>query len=310
MKRILTATLVLAALAAPQMGRTGVPNVQSAAASGPYAEPLRKIFEYQALFAPLDPALRQVYPVAIVKDKIFHVFEPVPEQKLYRLALTAPDTMDIPVGIRAAMPLAFWEGRMACVVTPEVFDQSDGYVFIFHEFVHCAQWYGGEMKLKDGLSIFHQAMEKKDYMWELQYPFPYADPNFVRLYRGLQEAWQRDDAAAAAALRAELHRSLSPQDWEYLTWQEWKEGLARNLENRMRGVVGLPENTGGAKPPYNRITFYVGGDLLIRFLRRTGDQATGELEGLYRMISKKPDRRGRQLPIVMTTLPRACPSPK
>jgi len=226
--------------------------------------------------------------VAIVENKTFYVFEPVPGQKVYRLALTAPDTFNVPVGVRAAMPLGFWEGRMACVVTPEVFSQPDGYVLIFHEFVHCAQWYGGEQEFKKGLSIYRQAVEKKDFLWELQYPFPYADPGFARSYRALLEAWERDDTAAAAALREDLYKSLSPQDWEYLTWQEWKEGLARSLENQMRRVTGLPENTNGTAQPYDRVAFYVGGDKLIRFLGRTGEKAAWDLESLYRKISEKP----------------------
>lgn len=36
------------------------------------------------------------------------------------------------------MPLAFWDNRIACVVTGEVFGEPDGYVFIYHEFIHCA----------------------------------------------------------------------------------------------------------------------------------------------------------------------------
>jgi hypothetical protein len=287
MKKTIVSTLLVAALAAAGTGQAGAQDVKNTVAEK-YAAPLRKIFDYQALFAPLDPALAHVYPVAIVENKTFYVFDPVPGQKVYRLALTAPDTFNIPVGVRAAMPLGFWEGRMACVVTPEVFGQPDGYVLIFHEFVHCAQWYGGEQEFKKDLSIYRQAMDNKDYMWELQYPFPYTDPDFVRSYRALIDAWEQDDTAAAAALREDLYKSLSPQDWEYLTWQEWKEGMARNLENRMRRIVGLPENTGGTAPPYDRVTFYVGGDKLIRFLGRTGEKAAWDFEALYRKISEKP----------------------
>jgi hypothetical protein len=287
MKKTIVSTILVAALASAGTGNAKAQDVKNPSAEK-YAAALQKIFDYQKMFAPLDPALAKVYPVAIVENKTFYVFQPFPDEKVYRLALTAPDTFNVPVGVRAAMPLSFWEGRMACVVTPEVFSQPDGYVFIFHEFIHCAQWYGGEQELKQGLSIFQEAMQKKDYMWELQYPFPYTDPDFVRSYRALLDAWERDDTAAAAALRAELYKALSPQEWEYLTWQEWKEGLARNLENRMRYVAGLPENAGGTSAPYDRVTFYVGGDKLIRFLGRTGEKAAWDFEALYRKISEKP----------------------
>jgi hypothetical protein len=250
-----------------------------------YAASLNKIFELQVRFAPLHPALGKVYPVAIVENKTFYIFEPVPEEKAYRLVLTAPDTFDMPKGIRAAMPLSFWDNRIASVVTGEIFGEPTGYVFIFHEFVHCAQWGTCEQKLKQGLSIFQEAMKSKNYMWELQYPFPYASPAFTETYSALIKAWEGNDAGAAGSLRAALKKSLSPAEWEYLTWQEWKEGLARHLENRMRAVVGLAENRGGEKPPFDRVTFYRGGDMLIRFLEKRRPGTVKDMEGLYRIIN-------------------------
>ena len=249
-----------------------------------YSVSLKKIFDLEVRFAPLHPALGKVYPVAIVENKTFYIFAPVPEKKEYRLALTAPDTFNIPTGIRAAMPLSFWDNRMACVVTGEVFGQPDGYVFIFHEFVHCAQWACCEQKLKEALPIFREAMKTKNYMWELQYPFPYSSAAFTKTYPELFKAWDGNDAEAAASLRATLKKALSPAEWEYLTWQEWKEGLARNLENRMREVAGLPENKGGENPPFNRVTFYRGGDKLIRFLERRQPGIVNDLEKLYQVV--------------------------
>jgi len=250
-----------------------------------YSAPLAKIFDLQARLKSIHPALDKVYPVAIVENKAFHVFEPDPERKAYRLVQTSPDTYDIPTGIRAAMPLGFWDNRVACVVTGEVFGQPDGYVFIFHEFVHCAQWEGPELGLKGRLPLYQEAMKNKDYMWELQYPFPYAQAAFVKVYGDLLAAWSRDDVPAAESLRAELKKSLSQPEWEYLTWQEWKEGLARFIENRMRAALGLAENKGGEALPYARVTFYRGGDLLIRFIERRTPGAASDMAELHRAIS-------------------------
>jgi hypothetical protein len=249
-----------------------------------YSTSLKKIFDLEAQFAPLHPVLAKVYPVAIVENKTFYIFDPVPAEREYRLAQASPDTFSMPVGIRAAMPLAFWDNRMACVVTGEVFGQPDGYVFIFHEFVHCAQWACCEQRLKDGLSVYREAMKNKAFMWELQYPFPYSSPAFTKTYSELFKAWGGNDAAAAGSQRAILKKALSPAQWEYLTWQEWKEGLARYLENRMRDAIGLPENKGGENPPFNRVTFYRGGDKLIRFLERRRPGIVNDLEKLYRAI--------------------------
>ena len=253
-----------------------------------YAAPLAKIFDLHARLKPIHPALAKVYPVAIVEDKKFYIFEPAPEQKSYRLVQTSPDSFNMPTGIKAAMPLSFWDNRFACVVTGEIFGQPDGYVFIFHEFVHCAQWDCCEMKFKQGLSLFQSAMKNKDYMWELQYPFPYMASAFVKIYGELLTAWDKDDPATVPGLLAELRKSLSAEQWEYLTWQEWKEGMARYIENRMRAALGLPENKGGEALPYTRVTFYRGGDKYIRFLERRSPGAANDMEKLYRTISAEP----------------------
>jgi len=250
-----------------------------------YGERLRHVFSFQAKIEPIHPIFKKVYPVAIVENKTFYVFEPVPERKVYRLVSTAPDTFNIPQGVRAAMPLGFWNNRSACVVTGEIFDESDGYIFIFHEFVHCAQWESCERKLKGDLTVFQEAMKKKDYMWELQFPFPYEEKKFTERYAAFIKACDQNDLAMVQSLRAELKETLPAQAWEYMTWQEWKEGLARHLENRIRKAVGLPENTNGKNQPFNRVTFYHGGDRFIGFLERQQPGIIDDLEKLYRLIS-------------------------
>jgi hypothetical protein len=251
-----------------------------------YEESLRRVFAFQDEVAPVHAIFKQAYPIAIVEDKTFFVFEPVPEKRVYRLVSSAPDTSGMPRGIRAAMPLGFWDNRPACVVTGEVFGEPDGYVFIFHEFVHCAQWECCEQKIKSGLAVYQEAMEKKDYAWELQFPFPYEDKAFGERYAAFLAACDQHDLRGVESIRADLKKSLSTPAWEYLTWQEWKEGLARYLENRIRQAVGQPENAGGKNPPFNRVTFYYGGDTYIRFLERQRPGVVGELENLYRLISR------------------------
>jgi hypothetical protein len=279
LKAVFVMGLVLRVLG-PVIGQPGPTEIEKK-----YGERLRDIFQFQARIAKIHPSFQKVYPIAIVENKTFYVFEPVPNKKEYRLAFTAPDTFNIPKGIRAAMPLGFWNNRMACVVTGEIFEEPDGFAFIFHEFVHCAEWECCEPKLKEKLAIFREAMKKKDYMWELQFPFPYADKTFAERYAALIEAWDKNDQVKARSLRAELKKGLAAEAWEYMTWQEWKEGLARYLENRIRKAVGLPENTGGKSRPFNRVAFYHGGNTFIGFLERQTPRIADNLEELYRLIS-------------------------
>jgi hypothetical protein len=159
---------------------------------------------------------------------------PDPGRRTYDLDKEAAEEFQIPVGVRAAMPLPFWENRMACVITPEIFAETGGYAVIFHEFVHCYQWETCELRLKTSLRIYKTAMERKDFMWELQYPFPYRDEEIAADYGAMLEALVTEDEKRAASLREAIRDRLSPEEWEYMTWQEWKEGTARYLENEIK----------------------------------------------------------------------------
>lgn len=272
---LLLALLAGLALPAPA-ARTG---------AGRSADPLGQVFAVQRQIRDLHPAFHKVYPIAVVRDKRISVYVPVPEHWSYRLAASAPDAYNIPEGVRAAMPLDFWGGRIACVVTPEVFDTPAGYVTIFHEFVHCYQWETCEMRLKEKLEVFRQAQERRDFMWELQHPFPYEDPAFRSDYEAMLKSLAEGDLDHARADRKATRERLSREDWEYMTWQEWKEGLARYLENAANARLGLPENRGGRRPPFTRVSFYAGGEALIRALVKEKPGASRDIEALYHRIA-------------------------
>ncbi|MBA3247961.1 MAG: hypothetical protein H0T63_07750 [Pyrinomonadaceae bacterium] len=81
-------------------------------------------------------------------------------------------------------------------------------------------------------------------MWMLNYAFPYDAPEvkqqFVVLTRLLVEALQAKNQSVFSAklaayleARQRLQKSLSPHDYKYLSFQLWKEGLARYTEIRM-----------------------------------------------------------------------------
>jgi hypothetical protein len=189
--------------------------------------------------------------------------------------------MLIPVGVRAAFELECYDNRTACVVTGEVFDTPDGYVTIFHEFVHCYQALTCEMKLKQGLEVARQAMAAGNFMWEIEHPFPYNDPEFAETYRALLQAVDSDTGEEVLRAHRRLEQYLQPFDFEYLIWQEWKEGFARLIENRLQRFFTLPENHFGRQPPYHRITFYEGGAGLIAALSQETPGLVLDLEKLF-----------------------------
>jgi len=253
--------------------------------SGRYDAALRKLFSVRQQARGVHPLFDRLFPIAIVENGRFHVFEPDEATSRYRLVRVAPAPFPVPVGLRASMPLDFYGNRATCCVTGEVFDEPDGYVMVLHEFVHCHQWETSERELKETLGIHQEAMKRNDFMWELQHPFPYTDEAFVSAYGELLDALGRNDARRADQLRARLKSGLARIDWEYMTWQEWKEGLARYLENLLRQQFGCQGNLGGLARPFSRVTFYAGGERLIRSYARADPKIVERLPELLARLA-------------------------
>ena len=273
-------TVVLLALA---LALAGGPR-PAAGSSEPEIGPLNRLFGLRDTVRDIHPVFAKLYPVAVAKDKTLRIFIPDEAARTYLLSKVVPEPFPIPKGTRAALPLEALDGASACVITPEIFDEADGFVFILHEFVHCAQGATVERKLKDELGIYREAMAKKDYSWELQHPFPYTDVRFVAAYAAMFDALAAGDGALVRKHRAELARLLSADDFDYMTWQEWKEGLARHLENAIRVRLKLPVNDAGQARPFTRVTFYAGGDRLIGWLSKADSAIPADMEKTFRAI--------------------------
>lgn len=245
---------------------------------------LAKVSSYREKVADLHPAFAKTYPVALIEDGQLTVFEPGADGQSWAQAAQAPVKPPMPVGIRAAMPLGFWGNRMACVVTPEIFAVPEGYAVILHEFVHCYEWETVEGKLKQGLTINQEAMARRDFMWELEYPFPYGNAEVKRVYGLWLAALEKGLTKKAGHWRSVLRKGLNSRDWEYMTWQEWKEGLARYLENLVRGRFDMGINLPDPGAPFDRIAFYRGGELFISRLQEKEPGLDKNIESLYRRI--------------------------
>lgn len=245
-----------------------------------YAERLQEIWRIRSKIMDIHPLLKQMFPVAVVEGNQFLVYDLDLSSKRYVLAHQAPTPMPVSPGVRAAFPLECYGGRVACIVTGEVFDSLAGYVTIWHEFVHCYQWETCESRLREELEIARQAVARNDPMWELNYPFPYGDQGFTERYTAfLQAATGKPDDILAC--RTRLQESLVPGDLEYMIWQEWKEGLARYIENRIRSRLGLEEHHGGREVPFDRVSFYEGGARLIAFLGQSEPGLLLDIEALF-----------------------------
>ncbi len=250
-----------------------------------YLPGLNRIFKLHEIIKEMHPTLEHVYPVAIAEEGQFYIFEPT-ANNTYRFVKQTAITLPVPKGIKAAYPLQENDNKMTCVVTGEVFDSMDGYAIIFHEFVHCAEFATIEMKLKENLKIYKLAMEQKDWMWELNYPFPYLKKEFTESFFSLLSAMNEKDLDAVKEVRKTLRQYLSKEEYSYMTWVEWKEGFARWVENKVRNKFRINENHAGRTEPFNRTTFYEAGSQLIELIFKSNPEIMPDLEKLYAFIQQ------------------------
>jgi len=246
-----------------------------------YETALQKVLELQRKISSIHPLFENTYPIAIVEGDTFLVFDVEDKGASYHLVRQAPTPMPIPVGVRAAFNLECYDNQIACVVTGDAFDTLEGYATIFHEFVHCHQASTCELKLKQSLEVARRAMAAGNYMWEIEHPFPYSNPDFVETYAALLQAVQANSGEEVLRAHRKLEKFLQPLDFEYLTWQEWKEGFARLIENCLQWRFNLLENHYGREQPYHRITFYEGGAGLIAALKEDKPELYHDLENLF-----------------------------
>ena len=253
-----------------------------------YDSGLQKIFGVQDKIKNIHPFLEKVFPIAIVKDNHFFVFDTDSSGKRYIFVKEAPTPMPIPKGVRAAFPLECYEDKVACVISGEIFESLEGHITLFHEFMHCHQWEICETKLKKELGVAQKAMAKKDYMWELNYSFPYDNSKFTDTYSLFLKALEENDPDGVFKYRNQLKQILSKNDFEYMVWQEWKEGFARFIENQIRHRLNLKENHYGIEKPFHRISFYEGGARFVEFLSKRKPELLVDIEKLfYKMLNGK-----------------------
>ncbi len=242
---------------------------------------LHKLTRVQEEVRDMHPFLQTAHPVAVVEGDDLYIFAFDSVRHGYTFAKKVPAPFPMPRGIRASFPLDSYGGRPTCVVSREVFDSMQGYATVLHEFIHCTQFLTCENELKQGLRIAKEAALSHKYSWEINHPFPYEDPAFVRSYARYLEALATGDTGSSLPLRRALRRQLSDTDREYMVWVEWKEGFARYIENEVRSRYGLEANRGGMEQPYNRVAFYYGGETFIRRVFNGGRSHPIDVRALF-----------------------------
>jgi hypothetical protein len=235
---------------------------------------LDHVLELQTRVSHLHPIFEQRFPVVVLEDQLLEWFDPTDSGFTWRKSSKAPEWLCNP--IQAAFPL---EGTMACIMDSESLRGLDGAITVMHEFVHCYQFETCETKLKSQLEIAQYAMQSEQYAWEIEHLFPYTNREFEQLYT--EQLRQSLEPKRASDIRAALRRILEPMDFEYMQWQEWKEGSARYFENIIRRELDLPLASSRSTPPFDRVSFYAGGEALISLLIEKQPDFRLDLERLF-----------------------------
>ena len=242
---------------------------------------INKLIAIQKEIVHIHPFLKTFHPIAIVEEDHLFIFDYDSLDGKYQFQKKVPVPFPMPAGIMAAFPLSGYDNKPTCVVGRNIFDSFEGYVFIFHEFIHCSQALTCEYALKEKLNIARIAMQNQNYSWELNHPFPYEDSVFVKNYSGFLAALENNDQQKTKEFRSKLKNSLKEIDFEYLVWQEWKEGFARLIENKIRSKFSLKINNGGKEKPYNRVAFYYGGSNYINYITQKQNELFVNIEALF-----------------------------
>jgi hypothetical protein len=227
------------------------------------------------------PCLNEFQPVAVPYKDSLLIFDYNPEESKYNFIKETSQPFPLPEGIQASFPLSVYDNKPTCIVNLNTFSSTAGYTTIMHEFIHCCQFNSVEPELKNTLEIYKSAMQNKDYSWEIAHPFPYDDSVFNTFYDSYKQALEENNIVKAKQFRARLKEHLGKIDFEYMLWEEWKEGLARYVENKIHDRLLIPRNNYGKDKPYNRVSFYYSGELLITRLAEADPDLPDNMKLLF-----------------------------
>ena len=209
------------------------------------------------------------------------IFDYNPADSEYEFIKEAAQPFPLPEGIQASFPLSVYDNKPTCIISLNTFSKPAGYITIMHEFINCCQYSSVEPELKQTLDIYNTVMKNKAYSWEIMYPFPYNDSLFVSYYDNFNNALGNNDIETAEIFRHKLKAYLSKTDFEYMLWGEWKEGMARYVENKISERLKLDRNDYGKNKPYNRTSFYYSGELLIERLKDSDQSLPDDMKLLF-----------------------------
>jgi hypothetical protein len=246
---------------------------------------VNKIFSIHEKIKDIDLSLLKLYTAAVVEEGYFFIFDLSKDNKCYEFKGEYKAPMIVPEKVLASFPLDFYDMKPAAVVSKDAFNTLEGYIFIFHEFVHCYQWEQGDSEIREELEIARIAKEKNDFMWELNHPFPYEDKVFISETSKLEFVDKKPQYNSMIDYHRVMKNYLNQIHFEYMVWQEFKEGFARYIENRIREKLQVYLNSNKLEEPFSRVIFYELGSRYISAILKENPQIKENIKCIYDKIN-------------------------
>lgn len=118
-------------------------------------------------------------------------------------------------------------------------------------------------------------------MWEIEHPFPYDNHEFISETTQLNNHFKNRDYEQVLKYHKKFAEELNIVDYEYMIWQQWKEGFARYIENLIRANLNLKLNTAELEKPFSRVTFYELGSKHIELLVERDSKLKENIKELF-----------------------------
>ena len=245
---------------------------------------MSEIIEMYKKIKNINISLSKLYPITVIKDNYFYVFDICIASEMYKFKMSSKCYMPVPEEILSAFSLDFYENKASVVISKNVLKDKTNLPIIFHEFVHCFQLENGEIILRNDLQIEKQEKEKGNFMWELNYSFPYESPYFIEKTIYFDISLLNKDIDKIMNYFKEMKTYLSITEYEYMIWQMWKEGFADYIENLLRDKLNLNLKSRELKQPFTRVLFYKLGSKYIELIINRCKKHDNDIVELFKVI--------------------------
>ena len=228
-------------------------------------------------------SLKKLYPITVINDGYFFVYDKNESGDKYEFMRKVETSIVASSDILTAFNLNFYDMKPSVVISKNMLGDTGNNILVLHEFVHCFQLENGAVEIRNGLSIQKQEMVKKNYTWEIDFPFPYKNKYFIDRTMILSDYLRNgkykynDFVIYRNCMRTYLHKD----EYEYIIWQAWKEGFARYVENLIRKELGLRINANILIPPYNRVALFEIGCKYIETLIKMDGELNDNIVELF-----------------------------